>query len=606
MRIHPKETQYIKENLPRLRVNFEEYAYVNLKIKNKQGRPQRLTLNKLQKKLNALCTQLEEQGKPVRIYVIKSRQTGSTTYWVGRAFWKATMNSERNTLLIAHDDEGSEGLQDKFQNYYLRSNPLLKPSIRNMNRKETYFSTSLTEYAKTGDIGLDNHVDSVTAAKKSIGRSYTYADVLITEFGLFEENGVDVKSMLSSLYQAVPEEPGTSIIIETTAKGEGYAKDYWDNEENGFVKVFISWIADDTYTIQIPRNGVYFDLSSTEDSVYGNELDVYEQVEKEVLFWDTNSNDLKDDPSELHHQVMCRLAWRRRTIHKKCQDDRQIFKQEYPLTVEDAFSTSASNVFPNRVTEPIYQVLKKFPFACKRYQYHHDETVYDATKKFHKALYGELKVYQNPIPGKRYVIGGDGAQGIEGGDPSAMLVLSLPELSTAATFEQTIGPHEFAGAAFWLSKLYNNALLAIEINDKGGYAAIQELESNYPDTNLYFQPVVKLVKGKPLRYGWVTNAVTRSIMISDAKNLLTRGHVQVYDIEVLKQIRSFVKHSNGKLAAAIGKKDDLVMSWMIAIQLAKTTHIEHPNERPKTPPRNSIEGIMREMDRRRHNTGLHV
>jgi hypothetical protein len=606
MKVHPKETQYIKENLPQLRSDFEKYAYVNLKIKNKQGRPQRLTLNKLQRKLLSIVKGLEDNGKPVRVYVIKSRQTGSTTFWSGWMYWKSSMNSEVNTLLIAHDDEGSEGLQSKFQNFYLRSNPVLKPSIRNMNRKETYFSTSLTEYAKTGDIGLDNHIDSVTAAKKSIGRSYTYNHVLITEFGLFEENGVDVKSMLSSLYQAVPEEPGTSIIIETTAKGEGYAKDYWDNEENGFTKVFISWIADDTYVVNLPRNGVYFDLSSTEDSVYGNELDVYEQIEKEVLYWD-NSNDLNNNPAELHHQVMCRIAWRRRTIHKKCQDDKQIFKQEYPLTVEDAFSTSATNVFPNRVTEPIYQRLKKYPPPCKRFQYFHDELVIDKFKKFHSALYGELKVYENPIPGKRYVIGGDGAQGIEGGDFSSLCILGLPELSTVAIFEQIIGSHEFAGCAYWLSKLYNNALLAIELNDKGGYAAMQELENNYPDANLYFQPVVKLHKGKPLRYGWVTNAITRSIMISDAKNLLTKNYIQVYDMNTLKQLRSFVKHKDGKLAAITGKHDDLVIALMIALQLAKTTHIEHSVEvqRP-APPRFSIEGILQEMERKRNHNGLWV
>lgn len=603
MRIHPKETEYIKANGPRLRSDFKKYAYVNLRIKNKRGLPQRLIFNKLQDKLDSIVIKLEAEGKPVRIYVVKSRQTGSTTYWVGRFYWKATMNSDRNFLLIAHDDEGSQGLQDKFQNYYLRSNPLLKPSVRNMNRQETYFATSLREFDKTGDIGLDNHVDSVTAAKKSIGRSYTYNSALITEFGLFEENGVDIKSMFGALFQAVPEEAGTTIVIETTAKGEGFAKDWWDDEHNGFVKIFISWIADDTYTISLPRDGVYFDLSSTEDSVYGNELEVYEIIEKELLFWD-NSNHLNSNPAELHHQTMCRIAWRRRTIHKKCLSDKQVFKQEYPLTVQDAFSTSASNVFPYRVTEPIYKRLKDHPYPCKRYGYYHDTTQLDKFKKFRREIYGALFAYQSPIEGKRYVIGGDGAQGIEGGDPSALVVLGLPELSTVAVFEQIVGAHEFAGVAYWLSKLYNNALLAIEINDKGGYATMQELENSYPDANLYFQPVVKLVKGKPLRYGWITNAVTRSVMISDAKNLLTKNHLQVYDMSVLKQLRSFVKHKDGKLAAAIGKHDDLVISLMIAIQLAKTTHIEHQEERPSVPPPNSIEGILAEMERKRQYNGL--
>lgn len=597
MKFNPKETRYIREHIPELRRDFVKYGYTNLRIKNKKGQVQRLKLNKLQTKLEQIYSSIESQGKPIRLYLVKSRQTGSTTYWIGKFFHKTSMNSEKNLLLIAHDDEGAEGLQDKFQNYYLRSNPLLKPSVRNMNRKETYFATPLSVYAKTGDIGLDCHIDSLTAAKKSIGRSYTYNYALITEFGLFEENGVDVKSMLSSLYQAIPEEPGTAIIIETTAKGEGFAKDYWDDEGNGFVKIFISWIADDTYTVELPRDGQYFELSETKDSIYGDETEVYGQIESELLKWDV-SNNLKDDLAELHHQVMCRLAWRRRTIKFKCQNDYQIFRQEYPLTVEDAFSTSAHNVFPNRITERYIETIKTSNIKPKRFGYNHDPNEDIVHRKFYKTLYGELKVYREPLANKTYVVGADGSQGIEGGDPSAFVVVSVPDLVVEATFEQIIAPVEFAGACYYISKLYNNALLGVELNDKGGYSVIQELESKYPDHNLYYEMSAKLIKGSPMRYGWITNSITRSLMISDTKNILTNRMLECYDMDLIKQMRTFVRHKNGKLAAAIGKKDDLVIALMIALQLAKNVHIQEVKTVEKNPPKLSIKGIVKELEKK--------
>lgn len=603
MKFTPEETQYVKENRPLLRKSLQRFAYTNIKIKTKAAKVVRLRFNKLQRKLHQIAEQERKKGKPVRIYVVKSRQTGSSTYWLARYYQKCSMNSERNLLLIAHDDEGSEGLQSKFQNIWLRSHPLLKPKVRNMNRKETYFATPLSEYAKTEQVGLDCHIDSVSAAKKQIGRSYTYQYALITEFGLFEENNIDIKGMFGALFQAVPEEAGTEIVIETTAKGLGYAYEFWTDDANGFVKVFISWVADETYTMELDRNGEYFELSETEDSTFGNELEVYDQIEKEVLYWADNSNDLKEDIAELHHQVMCRLAWRRRTIQKKCLGDKQIFKNEYPLTAEDAFSTSAQNVFPSRFTDPMLKYAKALG-SPKRFMYVHDKREDDKYKKFMTTLYGPMKAYRTPIADKYYVIGGDGAQGITGGDPSGLVVLELPEMVVAATYDEVISPLEFAGAAYWLSKIYNNALIGIELNDKGGYAAVQELEENYEDANLYFDDVKREHKGKLVRSGFVTNAITRSIMIADTTNYLTNGWLTCYDEEVIKQMRTFVKLPNGKLAALPGKKDDLIMSLMIALQIAKFVHIQPPKEPTVRPPRFSVEGLIRQMEEKQKGRGL--
>lgn len=603
-KINPKETKLIEENFDLIKQDFPKYAYLNLKIKNKRAKVQRFILNKLQAKLWAVVKEMRDKGLPVRIYLVKSRQTGSTTFWIGLLYWLCSTASERNALLIAHDDEGAEALGDKFQNLYLRSNPILQPKVRNMNRKETYFATSLTEYEKSGNLGLDCHIDNLTAAKKTIGRSYTYNFALMTEFGLYEEAGINIKSMLGSLFQAVPEEEGTMVIIETTAKGEGYAKDYYENEENGFIKIFISWIADDSYTINLPY-GEYFDLSETDDSIYGNELEVKDQIESELLFWDY-SNNLKDNPIELYHQTMCRLAWRRRTIHKKCQDDKLVFKQEYPLTVEDAFSTSSVNVFPQKYTSETLNAIKKYKYKPKRYEYIHSLDNQDIVSKFKKTLYGELALYEKPITDTLYAVGGDGSQGIENGDPSALVVVKLPTLDVVAIYEGIIPPHHFAGCAYWLAQAYNNALLGIELNDKGGYAAIQEIVNNYKGCNLFYHKTIKAAVGQPIRYGWVTNGASRSLMISDTKNLMINSQINIYDEVLVKQLRSFVKHTNGKLSAAQGKRDDLVLAMMIAIQMSQQTHIPQHREERKRAPKNSLVGILAAMQQSRGKGRLRV
>ena len=114
------------------------------------------------------------------------------------------------------------------------------------------------------------------------------------------------------------------IVIETTAKGEGFAKDFYEDDTNGFTKVFISWIADDSYRIDLPF-GQYFDLSDSEDSKFGDEVTIKSEIENQLLYWDV-SNNFKNNPLALHHEAMCRIAWRRETISEKCFGDLATFK----------------------------------------------------------------------------------------------------------------------------------------------------------------------------------------------------------------------------------------------------------------------------------------
>ena len=175
-----QETELITTQMSLLRTLFPLYAFINLKIKNKQAQVQRFTLNKLQKKLWSLVKNNLDNNLPIRFYFVKSRQTGSTTFWLGIVFWLVTLWKNRNAVILAQDDEAAKSIGDKFQNYWLRSHPLLKPEARKMNRSEVYLANSLADYEKTGDIGHDCHIDNSTANDANLGRSYTYQIALLT------------------------------------------------------------------------------------------------------------------------------------------------------------------------------------------------------------------------------------------------------------------------------------------------------------------------------------------------------------------------------------------------------------------------------------------
>lgn len=602
-----KETELIRDNFSLLRKSMSVYAYLNSKIKNKAGQLQRLTFNKLQRRLDQIVNEVESQGKPLRIYLIKSRQTGSTTYWMSWLFRKVTLWKNRNALLLAQDDDAAEGLGDKMQNLLLRSHPLLTPKVRKQNRGEIYFANDLDTYEKTGDIGHDCHIDNATAGKKGLGRSYTYQYLLCTEFAFYEKNHPDIENNLGGLFQTIPDLPDTAIIIETTADGEGFAKDFWDDDKNGFIKLFISYIADDTYRRDIPF-GEYFELCTSDEDRYGNEVAVKEEIKKQLIFWDDKGK-LKDDIVGLNHEAYCRLKWRRETIDGKCFGKLERFRKEYPLVVEDAFLFSANAVFPLKEVERLEKVIEDNQIVSSNFNFNEDELETNPKRKFFSDKSGKLKVYETPTPNGLYVIGGDGAQGVPNGDSSSLIVLRIPEMVVVAVYEDIIRPKIYSEIAYYLSRLYNNALLGIENNDKGGYAAIELIKDNHSDCNLYYRPKngkAPTTKDKDYtQYGWRTSEITRSIMISDLSNHLQHKAIDIYDLSILSQMRSFIRHKDGKLAAAKGKHDDLVLALMIAIQLCRTINLSQSDTIPSgRPRRGSLDWHVEQMRIRRQQSGI--
>jgi hypothetical protein len=167
------------------------------------------------------------------------------------------------------------------------------------------------------------------------------------------------------------------------------------------------------------------------------------------------------------------------------------------------------------------------------------------------------------------VIGGDAGQGIKDRDESALVVLECPSMEEMASYNETVEPNEFAAVSYWLGRLYNNALLGIENNEKGGFATLQILQSvlSYPNLHYRFDNG----NTKQPKLGFHTNDATKSVMVVDATGLLKQREVIVHSEEILEQLAAFGVLKNGKMGARTGH-DDLVMAWMIAIQLAGHVH----------------------------------
>lgn len=588
------DSQSIQNWFNRLRTDFPFYCRTNIRIKTKSGNLIPFELNKMQLHLWSIVKEYIEKGIPLKAFLIKLRQGGATTFFTVLMFWLCTLWPNRNALGIAHDEDAAKGVGGKWQNYYMRANVELRPKVRIMNRKEIYFATPIDEFEKTGNIGLDCHLDTFTIDKKEIARSYTYQYGLLTEYAryneILDEDTIDER--LVGIYNAIPDIPGvfTMIIKESTAAGDNHAKADWEDTESGFINIFISWIASEEYRIELLPSE-WFDLSQIEDSKYGDEVEERKKIIKQLAFWWPELT----SETEIEAEVYNRLAWRRKTIRERCKGKKLRFKQEYPTSVEDAFAYSGESIFPIEKILEMEQFLEKEKFPSLSYSYEHDDNEKDITRKFYADEYGKLIIYESPQEGATYVIGADGAQGVKGGDESSAVVFRLPGLIEVACFSDIIIPDKFAGVLNYLGLLYNSALLGCEDNDKGGYAALEKLVNFYHYPNLYFR--VNPLRGtvdSNIRWGWHTGNETRQIMIDDWYVCLDEGHTLIKSKKILNQCRTFVLINN-KPQAATGKHDDLVIAAMIARQMAGATSINKPAPPVVNPPKFSAEWHFQRM-----------
>ncbi|MEH2501230.1 hypothetical protein V1290_000041 [Bradyrhizobium sp. AZCC 1578] len=177
--------------------------------------------------------------------------------------------------------------------------PLVKPSTGAANAKELNFDA------------LDSAYKVGTAGTKGVGRSSTLQLFHGSEVGFWPHADTHAAGVL----QAVPDEPGTEVILESTANGVGnFFHQKWRDAETGrseYIAIFVPWYWQEEYR-----------KTPAEDFA----LDEEEQEYKEQYGLDE-----------------AQMCWRRAKIVEL--KDPVLFKQEYPATAAEAFQMSGHDSY---------------------------------------------------------------------------------------------------------------------------------------------------------------------------------------------------------------------------------------------------------------------
>lgn len=510
--------------------NPKEYCENYLYIRDKKQRLVKLKFKPAQENLYRVIKEEHQAGRPVRIMVLKGRQEGISTATEALMFQDSATRPMVNTLIVAHQDKATSALFRMNKLFFDCLPKQLQPMRKNSNAKELVFENpTRNEDEKRRRPGLRSRISCVTAGGKGVGRSETFNNVHLSEFAFWTG---DKKTTLLGIMQAVPDDPDTMVIVESTANGFEEFHEMWDGAvagTNGWRPVFLPWYMEPEYRKPVEAGTVWTEEERKLQEQYG--------LDEE------------------------QLAWRRWCIKTNCGGDEQLFRQEYPNTPDEAFLLSGDQFFNNDVIMARRMAAKK-PLRVGLFE--HDEPEIEGGMprnwRFEDREKGYIRIYEEPKPGRPYVLGGDTAG--EGSDCFTAHVLDNTDGHQVAELQQPLSEILYARQVFCLGHYYNEALIGVEVNFST-YPERKLEEWHYP--KLYQRERFDTFANTMVKsFGWVTSPKTRPAILAELHTIMDEAPELVVSFETLGEMLTFVHGKDRRPEAAEGEHDDLVMAAAIA------------------------------------------
>lgn len=474
-----------------------------------------------------------EEGKrnEIGFLILKGRQQGFTSLITAYQLAATILHRNFGGFTLADVDANAQTIFENKAKYPHSQLPtLLKPTEKFNNRKELRFSKINSAWA-------------VATATKNVGRSRTINFFHGSEAAFWQ---VPMGQMQAAMTPAFTKD--CIIIYETTANGFNDFKEMWDS--GAYINCFYEWW----------RTGEY--------------RHNFENAEKEKEFDDLieNGNDWIAD----------RLRWLQEKGLEKTQmywyyntyqgmTDKNMIKQEYPCTPEEAFLMSGRPVFNiENIIKRIAHLREKYkekPYKEGYFKFEwenpktEDKIVDSSIEFIESSEKNWIRIYEEPEEGTPYVLGGD-TKG-EGSDFYTGTVINNITGNRAATFHKNLSiSNPYTHQMYCMGFYFNRALIGIETNFNTG--PIEELQRlNYP-RQFVRRKFDEYTKKTEPRYGWKTDGTTRPLIIDRYATLLFEHPELINDIPTLEEAMTFIYDEKGRPDAMAGKHDDILFSDMIA------------------------------------------
>lgn len=516
-----------------------------------------------------------------KFYVLKSRQLGSTTIFVIlMLFWLALHPRTKGALVVDQDktrDDFRETIRNIIEsipgNYFGGAFSIKK------NADNKYFM------GFTNGSQLNFLVAGTSGSKESWGESAGYSLVVVSEIAKFgSEMG------LLNFEEAMSDDnPDRFYVYESTANGPNHWQTRWKSAaDDPFTirRIFVGWWSKELN--QVPKTDPRF-------SVYG--LQPPDERERERI---------RKVKEKYDHEITAeQLCWFRWRMSQPGQTERALL-QNQPWDDSEAFVLSGKSFFQIRVIMQDYDRLGGAvtgqPVVYQGYRFWLGE---DFWKAEIENLGGdvlrqrevELRIWEQPMPEGRYVIGCDPAGGSDDrNDRHCVTVFRCfgDKLVQVAEYaDNQVATRQCAWVLAYMAGIYRNCMINLELSGGYGNAVLVELNhlremlradiystrkawggkdlSDFLDNArwyIYRKPDNPTAAGYIIN--WKTNGDNKRQILNQFRDVHINGDLIINSKPLLEEMQIIVQDGS-TIQASGGQKDDRC----IAACLATHAWIEH-------------------------------
>lgn len=251
-------------------------------------------------------------------------------------------------------------------------------------------------------------------------------------------------------------------------------------------------------------------------------------------------------------------------IIKRRMNNPRKFANNYSLE----FLTSGRSVFDAETLRKVRKNILKVGDKVK---------LHDGTEHVVREEEG-FRIYKPVRTGGIYCLGNDNAEGVMGGDFSAITIFDRSNGEEVGFWRGHLPPDKLAKIINKWGRIYNNALAVVESEAHGNVVINCLKQMLYP--SLYFRPAKFDTISTPWseKLGWKTTKLTRPILVDDFEQAVRDGLLTIHSKETLDEMLVFVFNDANNMVAMLGYHDDAIFSAGLAYQGFKVMSATTPTQ----------------------------
>jgi len=180
--------------------------------------------------------------------------------------------------------------------------------------------------------------------------------------------------------------------------------------------------------------------------------------------------------------------------------------------------------------------------------------------------------YKPPEPDGLYVCGVDVSEGVAGGDYSVATFWDRKTGEEVAMYRGFLPPDVLGTKLNEWGRIYNNALMVVEINNHGLTTLTALRQMIYP--SLYYRPskFETIATSTGDKFGWKTTKLTRELLIDELRQAVRDDDLIIHSKKILDEMTIMVYDENANMVVPDKFHDDCIFSAGIAFQGFKSMY----------------------------------